>query len=852
MKTAEEVLGELTLALNLDAASRQDCADLWKTLAAALPPPQSDNSLRRVLASCLYFSLRSPDRKNAVGVPFITVSHLLAAAGTDLVTFSSNLKEMKSLLESLPSVAHVAAATAPALTALTLKYCLTSGFWVRYNQLFTSHFGSDPDGKQHGNTLPYLHELGWMAFLVARNAAFPPTQSHPPPLVSLHAAIIAVLARIAEHARTKLNLDPARFTLAVLCQQDAADLEEASRLDQQFIATLFRAPDLHALHREYATQYLLAGDFDEKLFLASDPQLVPAPAAAAATAAPVHVFGGTPIRAAIKTLDKLRESLAARTTTPSPSLAAIFADCHVAPGSVCEGAIAAAREPFLTEYARRFGPDGTATRRLDDALRLFYRYLEMIAVAERARLQRKDLSVILSNATFLRALLCCALDIILFVYTSAQVGREENLEWLLNVVGVSAFDFLKVLETVVRSENCLTESLASHARALEDHIVLTLAWTDGSPLWHALKHTSLQCVLPTQRVAFPSPARGPGASPYVSPYVSPAPATDGTICAAEAGPAETNQAAVRAVAFFSRKLMRVVQTNLRRLAQRLKLPADATSLTLSAVQHALTDHPALVKGLHVDYVIMSCVYSVCKLLDHACPFKSIVYEYRHLDLSSPALCRGIALPSGPGDIIAYYNEVFLPKMKSFIFDLVQSRQGRQVGARPAAHAVMTPHTAMLHCSLESPFRVSSLSTALMSSPAQRKRLFDSDGEGQSGIRHRLSMLRRAASAPTPAPTPTPTPAPALALALSPSPHMSALAAVAAAPAASAPASVAPAPGPTTTIESERMHVSAPSSLCSDLRVSPSSLDAAHALTLVAAEDPASSLDSILNSSQDTL
>jgi hypothetical protein len=56
-------------------------------------------------------------------------------AHTPQVTFTTALKEMKTLLESLPATAHVAAAVSPALTALSVKYCITSGFWVRYNQV---------------------------------------------------------------------------------------------------------------------------------------------------------------------------------------------------------------------------------------------------------------------------------------------------------------------------------------------------------------------------------------------------------------------------------------------------------------------------------------------------------------------------------------------------------------------------------------------------------------------------------------------------------------------------------------------------------------------------------------------
>lgn len=345
------------------------------------------------------------------------------------------------------------------------------------------------------------------------------------------------------------------------------------------------------------------------------------------------------------------------------------------------------------------------------------------------------------------------------------MGREEQVDWVLAGLDVHAFDFLKVLETVVRSEDCLTESLATHARALEERIVVTLVWQLTSPLWTALQRTPLHVSPPSHR-GFLSPGR----APLASPQASPAPGADPAYHLSEAAPLDnTDQANVRAISFFSRKLMRVAQSNLRKIAQRLKLPSEATSLSFAGVQHALSDHPQLIENLHLDYIILSCIYSVCKLLDHACPFKSIVFEYRRLDWPCPAPCRAIALPSGPGDVIDFYNEVFLPKMKTFMFDLVSRRQpdmgtasprvARSVldgRARPATHAGMTPHTAMLHCSLESPFRVSTLSaTALTSSPMQRKRLFveaagaeTETSQGQGGIRQRLSMLRRAASAPT--------------------------------------------------------------------------------------------------------
>lgn len=74
----------------------------------------------------------------------------------------------------------------------------------------------------------------------------------------------------------------------------------------------------------------------------------------------------------------------------------------------------------------------------------------------------------------------------------------------------------------------------------------------------------------------------------------------------------------------------------------------------------------------MDQLILCSIYAVCKVVESEIPFKHLVAKYGELfgNLNQRLVCREALLaPERRGSIIAFYNEVYMPLIKSFVLEL---------------------------------------------------------------------------------------------------------------------------------------------------------------------------------------
>jgi hypothetical protein len=115
--------------------------------------------------------------------------------------------------------------------------------------------------------------------------------------------------------------------------------------------------------------------------------------------------------------------------------------------------------------------------------------LEAILTTEERRMRRVgasggatgtfDFSGLLGNDAFHRAMLACAVEVVLKVKNRVTLLFPKTLGYF----GVAAFDMCKVLESFVKHEPTLPRMLRHHMSNVEERILDTLAWRPGSHLF---------------------------------------------------------------------------------------------------------------------------------------------------------------------------------------------------------------------------------------------------------------------------------------------------------------------------------------------------------------------------------
>ena len=266
---------------------------------------------------------------------------------------------------------------------------------------------------------------------------------------------------------------------------------------------------------------------------------------------------------------------------------------------------------------------------------------------------------------------------------------------LLKKLNLPAFEVTKVIETIVRNEDTLPRNLKQHMNAVDESIVDSLAWQPGSSLYKALRDAvayremvakkkeaetedikadpmdtsesakeqtlqSPQTVLPTDQEPFPTEYGEIDA--------------EHTLLAKEC-------TAISAVSyFFERKVLKLAVIRLAVLCERLRLP-NLIQPVDTVIKHALYKCTSLFYNRHLDQIILSTIYGVCKVKQVSVTFRDIIYQYRKLPQQRQEIFRSVVLEqtnpglkvSRKGDIIEFYNKVFIPSMKTFLLKLGNSK-----------------------------------------------------------------------------------------------------------------------------------------------------------------------------------
>lgn len=106
-------------------------------------------------------------------------------------------------------------------------------------------------------------------------------------------------------------------------------------------------------------------------------------------------------------------------------------------------------------FCKNFNPNGPERFRLAEAL--YYRLLENIIVAE-TKMKPFDRNIFANQDIIHRTMIVCSVEIVLAAYNS-----ERKFPWVLEIFKLEAFNFIKIIELVVRNhQDLLTRDIIKH------------------------------------------------------------------------------------------------------------------------------------------------------------------------------------------------------------------------------------------------------------------------------------------------------------------------------------------------------------------------------------------------------
>ncbi|ESO86342.1 hypothetical protein LOTGIDRAFT_220664 [Lottia gigantea] len=345
-------------------------------------------------------------------------------------------------------------------------------------------------------------------------------------------------------------------------------------------------------------------------------------------------------RAALSTVQQIKNLLMTSTDEPSEKLQQYFNNCSQNPTEDIKNRLQEQKEVFIDQFcsASNLNQGEIASQRYQLAVRLYYRVIESMLDSEHERLSETDFSRLLNIGSFHQSLLACSIEVVLVTYgnpSTGAMGCEDSVfsfPWILNVFQLQAYDFFKVLKSFIKAEPKLTGDLIRHLQNVENSILESEAWKKVTEFVLLIYNVfAVQCDKPP---------------PHRS----------------------------QSLNIFFDKVCRLGYSRLQKLCDMLIVPKELTHRVWTCFEHCITQRPSLMENRHIDQIMMCSIYAICKVVEKEIRFKTIVERYKNLPHSKQEVFKNAYIEKEEYDsIIGFYNKVFMEAMKQFILQFSNSR-----------------------------------------------------------------------------------------------------------------------------------------------------------------------------------
>ncbi|XP_031713108.1 retinoblastoma-associated protein isoform X1 [Anarrhichthys ocellatus] len=512
--------------------------------------------------------------------------------------------------------------------------------------------------------------------------------------------------------------------LKTLCKDNECNVEEVKNVYQTSFSAfldsldLSRSPDFPQakdLNQQYEEHYLKSRDIDGRLFFDGDETiLAPKVEISQVERTPKKNLSDedalippqTPIRAAMTSIQQLRGDLTSSGDQPSTNLAMYFKNCTVDPTQDVLKRLETLGQAFSRRFGEAVGPRCVVLgwQRFKLGVRLYYKIMEAMLKSEEKRLSVQNFSKLLNDSTFHTSLLACALEVVMATYGESSFktggynhsGAGDPVEtdlcfpWILDVVELPAFDFYKVIESFIKAEPTLSKDIVKHLETCENLIMERIAWRTDSPLFELLKqeHGGGAADQVETPASFSQPLQHnhTAADLYLSPMrpglrVLPpeSPPTPGSQASSQPSAQPAGQTPrlpkSNSLSLFYKKLYRLAYTRLQILCSYLlSSHPELEPIIWTLFQHTLQHEHELMRDRHLDQLMMSAMYAICKVKSVDLRFKTIVTAYKNMPNTNQETFKHVLITEGHYDsIIVFYNQVFMQKLKTNILQYASTR-----------------------------------------------------------------------------------------------------------------------------------------------------------------------------------
>ncbi|XP_017779685.1 PREDICTED: retinoblastoma-like protein 2 [Nicrophorus vespilloides] len=494
--------------------------------------------------------------------------------------------------------------------------------------------------------------------------------------------------------------------------------------------------NLNCITKLYEQRILNEGDFDEKIFLGEYhrqsimkkcPQT---PLTGKKYLGPKEQNDMSVLSLVTQSIAHLQTMLAGSKAEPSENLLTIFqnSQCNV---TIITEVITRMGATFLEKFSKQNNDQDNVQdqRKLHLATVLFYKMLENILVNEMKINENQDLGVLLKKTIFFESLFPCCLEIVIHSYKS-----EKEFPWILKALDVPAMKFLVVIELIVRSQDQFYRDTVKHLSYVEETILESLIWQPDSSLWTALKtwdkkipkfeeialpgnvvyNNSSNNTTPRRALFSTGPTNSPGPSAIDS-FQSPVsikkaikpgqsllqtsrhipthlmvtyndgiktliPIDQTTILPPVQNTEPPPPKKCGSLGIIFRKFYNLAGVRMDFLCNKMGITDDDLRKKIWTVfEHSIREQTELLKGRHLDQLLMCAVYVICKLTgNNHNNFAEIMKCYKVQPQASSAIYRNVFIKTEndsekKGSLIDFYNWIYTPKMKNYVLKFSNER-----------------------------------------------------------------------------------------------------------------------------------------------------------------------------------
>ncbi|ALC48746.1 Rbf [Drosophila busckii] len=305
-------------------------------------------------------------------------------------------------------------------------------------------------------------------------------------------------------------------------------------------------------------------------------------------------------------------------------------------------------EQIESKFTSAYPMRSEAKNRFRLAKSLFYYLLDKILRAEiknKPQIMHK-ISLDIFNDT----LMACCIELVLEAYNT-----DLKFPWILKCCSISAFEFHKIIEIVVRHgkhEGCLTRSLIKHLNSIEETCLERLVWEHKTQIWEMI--TNAPTPLPTYKEVNEGEAAGP-------------------------------------LQIFLRKVYRLGWLRISKLCSELNIceKEKKPDKIWSIFEHTITNQIHLMQDRHLDQIIMCAIYIYVRVTKMETKFSDIMRAYRNQPQAVNSVYREVLCVNEQGepkykDIIHFYNNIYVRVMTDFCITNLNEQDGR-------VNLLLSPH-----------------------------------------------------------------------------------------------------------------------------------------------------------------